>query len=502
LKTLRKYHKWLSLIFGFIILLFALSGILLNHRNLISGMDLNRKLLPSQYQMNHWELGSLKTSLKLDSNMVLWYGNMGMMITDTLFHNPEPFTRGIPYGMDHQRIHKVFKSQHQILLAATQSALYRFNTSENLWKQLVLPGPDQQVVDITQVADSLYFLTRSYILISDEQLQNFKIKILPPPENYDNKIGLFKTLWVIHSGEIYGNIGRLLVDFAGLILIFLTITGYILFFKKRKFRNPKLQDHQRSRQKGHIRWNLKWHNRLGWTTVVLLIVTTATGMFLRPPLLAAIGNIKVAKIPFTELDTENPWFDQLRRFTYDAGQKRFVISTSEGVFYSTDFFKTELKTFEQQPPISVMGATVFETISTGSYLVGSFEGLFLYQPQKAMIWDVIKQQVYQAPKTMGPPIGEFLISGYSQDFGSSVVVFDYNQGALMLNRNQSFPEPTQVQKDDFRMPLWNFALEIHTARIFQSLVGDFYVLIIPLSALVLLFILISGFLIWYKLYRK
>jgi hypothetical protein len=225
-------------------------------------------------------------------------------------------------------------------------------------------------------------------------------------------------------------------------------------------------------------------------------------MFLRPPLLAAIGNIKVAKIPFTELDTENPWFDQLRRFTYDAGQKRFVISTSEGVFYSTDFFKTELKTFEQQPPISVMGATVFETISTGSYLVGSFEGLFLYQPQKAMIWDVIKQQVYQAPKTMGPPIGEFLISGYSQDFGSSVVVFDYNQGALMLNRNQSFPEPTQVQKDDFRMPLWNFALEIHTARIFQSLVGDFYVLIIPLSALVLLFILISGFLIWYKLYRK
>jgi uncharacterized iron-regulated membrane protein len=50
--------------------------------------------------------------------------------------------------------------------------------------------------------------------------------------------------------------------------------------------------------------------------------------------------------------------------------------------------------------------------------------------------------------------------------------------------------------------LWNTALEIHTGRIFQSILGDFYILIVPLTGLSLLFILISGFVVWFKLFRK
>jgi len=48
------------------------------------------------------------------------------------------------------------------------------------------------------------------------------------------------------------------------------------------------------------------------------------------------------------------------------------------------------------------------------------------------------------------------------------------------------------------MPLWNLALEVHTARIFQALIGDFYILIIPLFGLAFLLILWAGLMRWLK----
>jgi hypothetical protein len=39
LRLFRKYHKWFGLIATVFILFFAVSGIILNHRNLLSGID-------------------------------------------------------------------------------------------------------------------------------------------------------------------------------------------------------------------------------------------------------------------------------------------------------------------------------------------------------------------------------------------------------------------------------------------------------------------------------
>ena len=62
---------------------------------------------------------------------------------------------------------------------------------------------------------------------------------IPPPENYDNKIGLFFSLWVIHSGDIYGQIGKLIVDAFALAFIFLLITGLIHFIAPGMLRRKK-----------------------------------------------------------------------------------------------------------------------------------------------------------------------------------------------------------------------------------------------------------------------
>ena len=80
--------------------------------------------------------------------------------------------------------------------------------------------------------------------------------------------------------------------------------------------------------------------------------------------------------------------------------------------------------------------------------------------------------------------------------------FDYNIGAVNINGTEEFTIlPQQIIKDA-PISLWNLALEIHTGRIYQSIIGDFYVLIVPLTGLFVLFILISGFIVWLKIRKK
>jgi hypothetical protein len=320
------------------------------------------------------------------------------------------------------------------------------------------------------------------------------------PEKYDNKVGLFKTLWVIHSGEIYGKAGKLIVDFAGLVLAFLTITGFIVFINKIILKKDNKPAATRTKLKSSNRWNIKWHNNLGWITIIILLLNTTAGMFLRPPLLAFIGYAKVKKIPHTELATPNPWFDQLRRIYYDTDTDRFIISTSEGFYYSDDNFKSDLKRYNFQPPVSVMGVTVFEKTAPDTYLVGSFEGLFKWSSKTGEIYDYIKKQPYVSPSRNSRPIGDYLVSGYTRDYKNQEFFFDYNTGATNINGLEGFAELPQNIIADTPISLWNTALEIHTGRIYHFLIGDFYVLLVPVTGLVVLFILISGFIVWLKPY--
>ena len=48
--TWRKHHKWLGLGMTFFLLMFCVSGILLNHRQLIKEVNVSRKFLPSRYE--------------------------------------------------------------------------------------------------------------------------------------------------------------------------------------------------------------------------------------------------------------------------------------------------------------------------------------------------------------------------------------------------------------------------------------------------------------------
>lgn len=501
IRFFKKYHKWLGVIFAIIILSYVFSGIILNHRETLSFIDVSRKLLPKEYRYQNWNNAAVKSTLKITADSILIYGNIGIWLTDSSFSHFSKFSSGFPKGIDNRKIFQIIRATGNRLLAGTFSGLYTFSYKEKKWVYVCLPVKEKNIADIIQKQDTIFVLTRSFLLKTTD-LKSFVVAQLPPPENYDNKSGLFKTLWVIHSGEIYGTAGKIIVDFAGLIFAFLTITGFIVFVNRIVLKKNIKPEVVKVKLKKSNRWNIKWHNKFGWIALAILILNTTTGMFLRPPLLAFIGNSRVGKIPFTELATPNPWFDQLRRIFYDKEIDRFIIVTMDGLYYSDDNFKTELKQYLFQPPASVMGVTVFEKIDSYKYLVGSFEGLFVWNSQSGEVIDYVKKQPYVTPTSLGKPIGDYLVSGFTRDFKNQEYFFDYEKGATNINGAERFPDLPRKVIDDSPISLWNVALEIHTGRIYQSLIGDFYVLIVPLMGMIVLFILISGFIVWLKIRNK
>jgi len=501
IKFFKKYHKWLGIIATVFLLNFSISGIILGHRNFFSPIDISRKYMPDIYSYHNWDNASVRGAIKISEDSILLYGNMGVWLTDSNYSSYQDFSKGYKKGIDHKKICKIFKTSKGVLLSGSLFGLHYYNTNLKEWTEIKLPSiHNPRIVDILEKDDSLFLLTRSFLLTTKD-FKKFEIRQLPNPENYDQKVGLFKTFWLMHSGEAYGLAGVLFVDFIGLVLIFLSLTGLFFFINKIKIKKKQENPVLIKQIKKRNLWYLKWHNKFGWIFAIFLVIVTFTGMFLRPPLLIPIASSKVGKLPLSTLDSDNAWYDQLRRITYDSIQDRFVIATLNAVYYSDDNLKSPLKRYKNQPPISVMGYNVFEQKDSSNILVGSFLGLFMWNTKTGYITDCIKKERYTLPTSLGSPVGDYMITGFLPDFKGDTILFDYDKGAFSLNKDCNFPLMPLTIKDT-PMSLWNMSVEYHTGRILEALIGPFYILIVPLIGLFTLFILFFGIIVWWKLYRK
>jgi len=501
MKFFRKYHKWFSIVATVFILFFAVSGIILNHREQLSGADISRKLLPPVYRYSNWNLAAVKGSVKTGKDSILVYGNIGVWLTDQHYQTFRDMNAGFPAGIDNRKINTLCWSSVSGLYAGTLFGLFRFNG--RVWEKVTLPVLRPRVVRVLQVGDSLLVMTRSNLYLSTgvSAYRQFREIEVPKGEDSDGRVGLFKTLWVIHSGEIYGFTGKLIVDAIGIIFIILCITGLIYFFVPYRLRRLE-DDSRRTKLKKFNRSSLKWHNVIGSWTILVLVVNTTAAIFLRPPLLIPIASARVTKIKFTELDNPNPWFDRFRDLLYDASSGRFLVATSEGVYYSDDRFGSDLKVFACQPPVSVMGINVFEKCGPGRYRVGSFSGIYEWEPATGNILDCITMTAYVETGQSGPPFGNVTVAGYIRCSDSSALIFDYAHGVIPLEgKNPLPPFPPSIAAVS-PVSLWNTCLEIHTGRIFEPILGPFYILVVPLTGLATLFILVSGFFAWWLPRKK
>jgi len=500
--TYKKLHKWPGLIIAFILLYYAISGIFMNHRKLFSGLDLDRKILPKEYTYKNWNNSALKGNLILSPDSILVYGHIGIWLTDSVFKHYVSFNSGLPKGSDNRKIFDVHQTADGHLYAASLFGLYAFNRDLKKWYKFDLAADNERFVGIESIGDTIYAISRSYLFKGKSngiKTTFSKIELLAP-QDYVNKITLFKTIWQIHSGEIFGLPGQLFVDLLGAITILLSITGIIYFIfprwikhrLKRKLPSPKIIKANR--------WSLKWHNKLGAWIFIFLIVLFFTGMFLRPPLLIAIARLEVTPLKFSHLNQPNPWYDKLRDILYDGDRKIFLLSTSDGMYF-LDEKDLHPKMFQNQAPVSVMGINSFQPYKNGAFLIGSFSGLFLWNPNQSEIYNFTNGKIYQENVT-GRPIGDFKVTGTLTDTHGNLFMVDYDQGVIPMWHNYSFPEMPENIRKESKMSLWNVCLEIHTGRIFQGLLGLFYILMVPLTGLLSITVVFSGYLLWRRKYKK
>lgn len=501
-KIYKKLHRWPGLILSFILLYYGITGIFMNHRRFFSAIDISRNLLPDGYAYRNWNNSALKGNLVINPDSILVYGNVGIWVTDSAFVRYTSFNAGFPKGSDNRKIFDVHRSTDGRLYAATLFGLYAFDEDQEQWHKFDLEVDIERFVGIESIGDTLYAINRSFLFKgkSEGTKTVFSKTELAAPKGYERQVSLFETLWQTHSGEIFGMPGKLFVDFLGLITVFLSLTGIIYFFfpdwiKRRKRRGQQARALVRTNK-----WSLKWHNKTGAWFYIPLIILFLTGTFLRPPLLIAIARANISPLKFSHLDQPNPWYDKLRDILYDQGRGLLLLSTSEGMFFMNPKGHEPVKA-GIQPPVSVMGINTFEPLQNGWFLIGSFSGLFLWNPLVPEIVDYAKGKRWE-PQTSGRPVGDFKVTGTITDLSGNKYMIDYDRGAIPLRHGSSFPAMPENLLKESKMSLWSASLEIHTGRIFEFALSSFYILLVPLIGLAGIMVVISGYLLYCRRYKK
>lgn len=534
--TWKKYHRWLGLVLSVFMLVFCVSGIILNHREVFSGCEVSRKWLPASYHIKNFNNEVVKGTVVKKSaahslssencDSVLAYGCAGVFLTDSRLSTWQDFNAGLPESIDERNVRHVVKAKDGSLWCAALRDVYRYDENSHRWKKVELPGNEERIMDVALAKDSMTVvaLTRSRVFTivpfvqygeivkigkSSSETYRVESKIIPAPKKYEPKTTLFKLVWHLHSGEFFGLPGKLVVDAIALVLIVLSITGILLFILPYGIRRAKkLAAKARMKRLGkQLAWNMKWHNKIGYVTIVLTLWIAITGMCLRPPLMVPLV---LSKLPQAVGEDGNVWQDKLRAIRWDAVQGDWLVSTSEGFLRVDEDFSQAPKMLpdDECPKLSPMGVTVWESDGKGGWIVGSFRGIYRWNPvnHKSQILDYFTNE--PCVETSMIPISDNLICGYSEDlFDREPMVFDFAKGVedakgQVINILDEKDAMSDLICETAPMSLWNVALELHVGRCYSPFLGPLSDLFVFLSGLLITLVLLSGYIISHRRRKK
>ena len=501
----RAWHKWVGLFFSIFIMLFCFSGIILNHRHFFSSAEVSRQWLPKAYHIENWNQSVVQGTFRMEDGSLLAYGQAGIWKTDSTFSSWTEFNDGIRKGIDNRKISNIVRTSDGNLWCA---GLYdAYTLKDGIWSPVILEGNRERISDITTKDGSdLVVLTRSKVYTAKAPDYRFTEITLLRPEGYEQKVTLFKTFWMIHSGEIFGIVGKLIVDAMAVILIILCITGIVFFVLSASVRRqgrkiPAMSPEQASatrenmkKKAGRIKNNLRLHNSLGSSAIILTLILSVTGMCLRPPLMIPLAITKVSPIPGSTLADKNVFHDKLRSIRWDEVEDRWLLSTSEGFYSIGENIENSLpEAISPSPTVSPMGINVFarNPEKPQEWLVGSFSGLFSWNISTGEVTDWFTGE--KPERGSYGVTGSHSVTGWTEDLGVKPVVFDYYSAP-----NADIAEMPEILSRQ-KMSLWNFALELHVGRCYERFLGSILsVLFVFLSGAILTLVLLSG----YILYRK
>jgi len=123
-KLMKKLHKWPSLIVAIFIILWAISGVILNHRYTFSSFDVDRDLLPNEHRYKNWNNASVRGSVQIDSSTIWFFGNVGVWQYDAKNAGWIDKRSGFPSGADHHKVNCLIQSSNERLFCGTRFSFY------------------------------------------------------------------------------------------------------------------------------------------------------------------------------------------------------------------------------------------------------------------------------------------------------------------------------------------------------------------------------------------
>ena len=237
-KSLYIWHRYSGLFAALFVIFITASGIALNHTDGLSlkSHHLNVGVLLDQYQVQQ------PTAIRLFSNQ----GRFISQADDLLFVDAN---KGMPInstlvGLAHLNDWLVIALNDRLLIVNSDSQLIEtLDADDGMPNNIVKIGIDHNARVMLFANEQSYHLTADLSLRQtkqDAEISWSKAEPVSAELNADiahryrtNIITLEQFLLDIHSGRFFGAYGALFFDIVGVILLFLSITGVVIWFKQR-----------------------------------------------------------------------------------------------------------------------------------------------------------------------------------------------------------------------------------------------------------------------------
>ncbi|GGI71251.1 PepSY-associated TM helix domain-containing protein [Shewanella gelidii] len=249
LRLLRPWHRRIGILSALFILLLASTGILINHSH---DLGIDRSHVHSEWLLDYYGIKppqqinvlQLTPQLIAAADNQLWFGSQRIMDSDSSFVGIATFEQG--YAIANQQTITLLSLNGQIIETQDSSSglpeqITAIGTSgQQIWVQgqqrLFLA--DQDFIEwqpATPLAPIAWFSARPQHQLAPQQRATINLNTRAMHLSWE------RVLLDLHSGRLFGDLGRWFMDLAALALIFISVTGFVIWWQQKPAKHPKIK---------------------------------------------------------------------------------------------------------------------------------------------------------------------------------------------------------------------------------------------------------------------
>lgn len=506
----RLTHKLLGLFLIPYGVLMGLSGILVNHPEWIESCELPLWLVPEQYVARDFERETLRQLVysQRDPHVAYLGGSEGVWRSRDGGRTFAACDGGFPVAAAQKDTHALLLIEDEtrnVLLAGTDHGLFALDVSVpgERWQRVPLGSTPEPVRSLLRIEDDLVAVTTSDAFRAHLPTLAFEALDLRRHVTEDaaaRRTNLVTYLFDLHSGALFGWLGKLLYDVVGVVTAFLSVSAFYLWYHPRNTRRRRQRQQPvrggRTTARSVFRWLLRTHLKIGIWISPILVVMAATGLFMRPPLIMVPAQASLDAAWHWNQPSLERLDGRILRVHHEATRRRILLEAKDGFYATDDRFEQPLEEIDFPLPVHVMGTNVLTTDRDGALIAGSFSGGFRLDPLSGDARDLMTTEIARDVSRMR--LASHMVTGYFETPAGERFATTFEQGIVPIGdarRDGRFQMPDAMRNGQ-TLSLWKFAFELHNGRYFRDWIGFVAFLLPILGSLLFLLLTATGVYDW------